>query len=281
MTSRLRDRRRKSERTPGIWRGPAGAEATAERPVIEHGSKGRVFVSWRAFSALIVFCLVIVLMLFFSSDAFYVHSVSVGGLHYLSKEEIFTFANIANLHIFWVDPEQVRRDVLREPTVADATVYISWPPDMVQIIVEERAPAMIWVQAGVSVWVDLQGRVMRLREDRTDLPQILVDDLVEGAIGGNVLVPTDVVNGAIQLAELLPQVNAFRYNPDRGLGYLHPSGWQVWFGVGSNMSEKMLIYQAIEQNLLSRGIVPYAIDVENPDAPYICIDDTPCARRTS
>lgn len=277
MTSRLRDRRRKEARTPGIWRGSLAAES-GERPVIEHGTRGRVFVSWRAFSGLIILVLVIVLLLFFSSDAFYVHTISVGGLRYLTKEEIFTFANIANMHIFWVDPEQVRRDVMREPTVADATVYIGWPPDMVQIIIEEREPALIWVQAGVSVWVDLHGRVMRLREDRSDLPQILVDDLVEGAIGGNVLVPTDVVNGAIQLSELLPQVDVFRYNPHSGLGYQHPSGWQVWFGVGSDMAEKMLIYQGIEQNLLSRGIVPYKISIENPDAPYICIDNTPCAR---
>jgi hypothetical protein len=278
MSSRLRDRRRKEQRAPAIWHGAVAAE-TGERSAVQHGSRGRSRMSWRLVSLLLIISLSIVLALFFSSNAFYVHSVSVGGLRYLTKEEIFTYANIANLHVFWIDPDQVRRNIMREPTVADARVYIAWPPNMVQIIIEEREPALIWIQSGVAVWVDLRGRVMQLREDRSDLPRVLVDDIDGDELGLNVQVPSDVVNGVLQLAELLPGVDGFRYNANKGLGYNHPNGWQVWFGVGMDMPEKLLIYEAVERDVVTRGIVPYEINVVNPDAPYYCIDGSACSRR--
>ena len=91
-----------------------------------------------------------VLALLFSSDAFYVHSIAVGGLKYMSSNEIFTLTNVTNMHIFWVDPDQVRADILSSPTIADAQVRIGWPPNMVQIVITEREPALVWEQAGTA-----------------------------------------------------------------------------------------------------------------------------------
>ena len=69
-------------------------------------------------SLLVVVGLLAVLFLFFSSDAFYIHSISVGGLTYMTKEEVFALTDIANLHVFWVDPVTVRTAIMRSPTVA-------------------------------------------------------------------------------------------------------------------------------------------------------------------
>lgn len=250
-----------------------------DRPALPHGSRGRVAISWRFFSGVIVFSMVLVLVLFFSSDAFYVHSISVGGLRYLTKEEIFTFADIANLHVFWLDPEQVRQSVLREATVADATVYIGWPPNIVQIIIEEREPALVWVQGGVAVWIDLQGRKMNLREDRPELIRIVVDS-IEGELRDTAPIQLEIVTGALQLQNLLPELRLLRYNRAKGLGYQHPNGWQVWFGVGTDMRQKVLVYESIMQSLQAQGKTPFEINISNLRAPYYCEDNTPCALRT-
>jgi hypothetical protein len=130
------------------------------------------------------------------------------------------------------------------------------------------------------VWIDLHGRIMKLREDRADLPRVLVDDTIDSELGDNVLVPSAVVNGALQLAELLPEVNEFRYTPDYGLGYRDSGGWEIWFGTGTDMPEKLLIYEAVKTNLQTRNIVPFAINVANPDAPFYCLENTDCARHT-
>ncbi|MBZ0288408.1 MAG: FtsQ-type POTRA domain-containing protein, partial [Anaerolineae bacterium] len=226
-----RQRRRATGRTPGIWQG--NLESADDRPAVQHGVRGRVFVSWRLFSALIILILILVLWLFFSADLFYVHSVAVGGLQYLTKEEVFALSDIANMHIFWIDPQTVRQAILRSPTVADARVEVGWPPNMVQIIVEERQPALVWEQAGVATWIDLQGRIMQQREDRPDLLRISRVPAVGEApapLGPNDRLDANIVNGALQLKSLYPNVTVLRYHPDKGLGFGDAGGWEAWFG---------------------------------------------------
>lgn len=267
MTSRLRDRRRTTNREPGILRGPVGAAVPAERPVVQHGAKRLGFASWRMFSTFIVVSLSILLFLFFSTDLFYVHSIAVGGLKYMSKEEIFALTNIANMQIFWVDPQEVRRNILRSPTVAEADVQVGWPPQMVQISIQEREPAVVWVQSGLPTWVDIQGRVMSQREDRSDLLQVQ-SDVADGPLGQNVQLEVDIISGALQLKALNPSMTTVRYNPAKGLGYQDQRGWMAWFGVGTDMPEKIAIYNAIVNNLIERGVQVSEINVVNPDAPF-------------
>jgi hypothetical protein len=268
MASRSRDiARRRSARAPGVIGAPAAVLETAERPLVQHGVRGRVFISWRVFSGLIVLSLVFVLFMFFSADAFYVHTIAVGGLDYMTKEEIFALADIANTHIFWIDPQIVRQSILRSPTIADASVYIGWPPNMVQIVVQERAPALVWEQDGIAVWIDLRGKVMRQRENRPDLLRISADSTGEPPVD----IAEAVVNGALQLRTLYPNIEVLRYNPDKGLGYSDGRGWMVWFGAGTDMPEKLLIYNAVVADLAARGIFPTEINVGNPDAPYYSV----------
>ncbi|MEP7292496.1 MAG: FtsQ-type POTRA domain-containing protein [Chloroflexota bacterium] len=267
MTSKLRETRR-SSRTPAIWRGRQTAEVEQRAPV-QQAVRGRFTMHWRIVSGLIVLSLLMVLALFFTSDAFYVRSIAVGGLKYMTSNEIFTLTNVTGMQIFWVDPEQVRTDILRSPTVADAQVRIGWPPNMVQIITTEREPAMVWEQAGTATWIDLQGRVMRQREDRGDLLRVAVDPLITGPVGS--AIESDIVIGAVQLQSLLPGIRLLRYHPDKGLGYNDSRGWQAWMGTGTNMPEKVAIYNRIVQSLQARGIVPTEVNVANPDAPFYSV----------
>ncbi len=267
MATRLREGRKRSERLPGVWRGAYAATDVAERLPVQHGARGRVFVGWRFFSGLIIFSLTLVLFLFFSADAFYVHSIAVGGLEDLTKEEVFALADIANLHVFWLNPAEVRQNILRSPTVADASVQVGWPPQMVQIIVQERQPALVWEQAGVATWIDVQGRVMQQRKDRPDLLRV-ADYVTEGPLGANMQIDTEIVTGALQLRELWSNIDVLRYHPYKGLGYQDGRGWEVWFGVGTNMPDKRLVYEAMVESLLSRGVQPLEINVADPDAPF-------------
>ncbi|MBZ0281970.1 MAG: FtsQ-type POTRA domain-containing protein [Anaerolineae bacterium] len=270
MTSRLRERRRSSSREPGILRGPGvPSTGTGGFAPVEHGARRRGVVGWRAISAMIVLALSAVLFMFFAVPIFYVHSIAVGGLKYLTKEEVFALTDVANMHVFWINPETVRQSILRSPTIADARVTISWPPNMVQIVVQEREPALVWEQTGVATWVDVQGRVMYQHEERPDLVKIasLISD---GPMGQNVQLNLDIVTGALQLKQLRPNIDVLRYDPVKGLGYPDGRGWMVWFGIGTDMPEKLLIYETIVSDLQARGIVPTTVDVGNPDAPVYC-----------
>lgn len=260
----FRDRRR--TRYAGIWRG-AGDRTLDDIPVVEHSQPRRVAVNWRLFSGAIVLCLVIVLGLFFAADAFYIRSIAVGGLKYLTKEEIFNYADIANYHVFWVSPEMVRQNLLRYPSIANAEVSLSWPPNMVHIVVEEREPALIWEQEGTRSWVDVTGRMMALRQDRTDLIQIGTSMTYEDSPLQSGHVSEDIVYGALELQDVMPDLLTLRYDAIKGLGMRSPDGADVWFGVGTGMAEKYAIYQAVQADLASQGFQAWEINITDPDYP--------------
>ena len=265
MASRSREGRRREGRTPGVWRGPLAA--TTERPA-QHSARARSLLGWRLISAFLIICLVGVLFVFFTTDIFYVHSIQVGGLEFLTKEEVFALTDIADMHIFWVGPDQVREAVLRSPTIADAQVEVGWPPQMVKIIIEERQPALVWEQAGAATWIDVQGRVMLLREDRPELLRIQAIGEVEGPLGQNVQVDVDVVSGALQLRTIFPQLAVLSYHPEKGLGYTDGRGWDAWFGTGTDMPEKLVVYDALVRDLIARNIQPREVNVASPHAPF-------------
>lgn len=241
-------------------------------PTVQHGARSG-FLNWRIFSGLIVVGLCVVIFLFFSADAFYIHTVGVSGLRYLKKEEIFRWADIADTHLFWVDPSQVREAIMRAPAVADVEVILGWPPNMVLLNVQEREPALVWRQGDVDVWVDIHGYIlMQPPEERSDLVSVTVEG--EGAdeiVDPNVRIPAEIVSGALQLGELVRNI-PLRYdpNPTRGLGFVGEGGWDAWFGAGTDMPTKILVYEQMVVSWQSSGRVPQTINVANPDSPYDC-----------
>jgi hypothetical protein len=271
-TARSRQQRRRTGRAPGVWRG--SQIQAGERPILEHGVRERFEISWRMFSGLIVVILSVVLTMFFATDFFYVRHVTVAGTRYLDESEVFRYADIAEMHIFWIDPGEVRQVILASsPVVADARVFVGWPPDMVRILIEEREPALIWVQSGVTALVDLQGRILRYPPDGESVPNLLrvvSESGVDGPPGVEAPIPADAVSGALQLRTLLAGLDLLRYHNAKGLGFREPGGWDVWLGVGTDMPNKLLVYEALRDNLLARGITPVEINVANLDAVYVC-----------
>jgi hypothetical protein len=232
-------------------------------------------ISWRMFSGLIVTGLTLVLLVFFVTDLFYVRSINLEGARYLTESEVFRYTEIAEQHIFWVDPDTVRQRILNaSPLVANAEVQIGWPPDMVTIRVEEREPALLWSQAGVRVLLDVQGNVLRSpRDDEVfpELPQVVADNSFnEPRIPGNP-VPVDVIAGTLQLQNVIAGLPPLRYNAEKGLGFREASGsWDVWLGSGTDMVNKLRVYETLRDNLLARGITPVEINVADLDAVYYC-----------
>lgn len=281
-SARSRQERRKnkgtsSTRTAGVLRGGILPQSRAERSALQHGVRDGVGVSWRAVSGLIIICLLGVLFLFFGTDFFYVRNIRVAGADYLDESEIFRYADIAEAHIFWLDPPRIRQNILdASPVIAEARVVVGWPPDMVRIVIEEREPALIWIQSGVAALVDIQGRVLRFPPDEEvaqypNLLRVIVDPNIIDPPLPNEVLDVNAVNGALQLQNLLAGIQELRYDPINGLGYREPgTTWDVWLGTGIDMDQKLLIYETLSNNLRSRGIIPLVINVVNPASAYYC-----------
>ena len=70
------------------------------------------------------------------------------------------------------------------------------------------------------------------------------------------------------LRELRPNINQLYYRPAGGLSYQDGRGWRAYFGEGTDMNQKLVVYEAIVADLESRGLTPAYISVSNQEKPY-------------
>ncbi|MBK8137527.1 MAG: FtsQ-type POTRA domain-containing protein [Chloroflexi bacterium] len=257
-------RRNRTDREALVLRRDEAPESSAE---LDHGVRINA-INWRFVSGLMVATLGLVAVMMLRADIFIVRGIAVNGTSYLDTREIFRYTGIADQHVLTVDPAAVQRALLEIPTIAEADISLGWPPDMVRIRIVEREPALLWNQNGVEAWVDIHGRVLTAPpEDRPGLLRVVTRG-VEDPISINDRIPQDVVDGARQLQELVPNERRLRYDPFLGLGFRDDRGWEAWFGSGLDMPVKILVYQRMVEDLLARGVTPSVVNVANPDRPY-------------
>lgn len=266
--ARARQRRQRGTNYTGILR--SGTQRPTENTA-QAAERGFSF-SWRWLSGALVLGLSSLLVFFFATDALYVSRIGVSGLEYMNQQEVYDYAAINNLHIFWLEPGAVRENLMRFPTVADAQVRVGWPPMMVNVIVEERQPALIWEQGARAMWVDINGTVMPLRAERDDLVRVVAEETVPEDFVAEAALDPAIVYGVLQLHDLQPTLQRWRYDATNGLGYENEAGWNVWFGTGTGMPEKWQIYNTIAASAQARGIAVQDLNVADPDAPYYTVE---------
>jgi POTRA domain, FtsQ-type len=246
-------------------------------------STWHIYISTRWFSALIVVALLLVLYLFLTRPIFFVDVMFIGGNKYLSAAELYDRTGAAKKHVFEIDPQAIVRALEEDPSIADATVELGWPPQILQISVTEREPAMIWEQASRRVWVDITGKVMEQRVDRPDLVRVTVMDPLKGLnwgpcpnqgteefLGRGDCIDPVTVAGALAFKKLYPNVQELIYTPGKGLGYRHGGGWMLWFGDGTDIVMKMAVNATIVKEVYEKaGRQLVEVNVTNPDAPVI------------
>ncbi|MBK9053200.1 MAG: hypothetical protein IPL78_20535 [Chloroflexi bacterium] len=58
------------------------------------------------------------------------------------------------------------------------------------------------------------------------------------------------------LKQLRPNIDRLFYEPADGLSYQDGRGWQAYFGTGTDMHQKLVVYETIVADLLARGKTP-------------------------
>ncbi len=270
MASHVQAHRRQPDRAPGVLHRTTPGTIPKLSTTVRREQR-RAFSRWRVISAVLFVLFGLTLLAFFTSDVFYVRAIQVRGNTFIISEEVFAYSELADYHMFWLDPDEIRENVLRSPSVADITVEVGWPPDLVTLLVQERQPALVWSDAGDETWIDIQGRVMPARAEMPGLLHVnLVNDGPDGPLPSAEDFTKDMVLGALRLREVLPEGDHLDYHPVHGLGWTNEQGWQVWMGTDSAavMDEKIKIYDVLVENLNSRAIDVAELNIANPDAPF-------------
>ncbi len=227
-------------------------------------------------------------------ENFYLTAIPVEGVISVPATEVVQASNLAGSHIFAADPGTAAQQIMDNvPGIISAQVTLNWP-NQVQITVTEDSPIAIWVEGSNQFWVTRTGRLVPARSASLGLLMIqsevegvsaatavtatpTADDqtegedaavVVESAAANMRFLPHDVLAGALQLKQLRPNIDRLYYRPSSGLSYQDGRGWRVFFGTGTDMSQKLVVYETIVEDLLAQGLTPQYVSVSNQEKPY-------------
>lgn len=227
-------------------------------------------------------------------EGFFLKLVPVEGAASIPPDEVVSASGLGGAHIFAVEPQLAAQRVDDMPGVISATVALEWPNQAI-IQISEESPVAVWEQSGQRYWVNDNGELVPARIDIPGLlhiiaegpapnPAAVEDTAIETAIEGEeeaeedgaeaadvtrvLFVPQPVLQGALQLKELRPNIEALNYDPGAGLSYQDGRGWRAYFGTGADMAQKLVVYETLVETLVAQGITPQYVSVQNQEKPF-------------
>lgn len=232
----------------------------------------RSFVFSARWVSLGLFSLVVyALFLTGMNEQFYLTTIPVDGTFSISANEIVQSSGLAGVHIFAADPNDAAEKLAQIPGVLGATVTLRWPNEVL-VQIQEDEPIAVWVEGNTRYWITGNGHIIPARSQSLGLLQIQSDLISSGEDeSGQAAAPfvsQELLQGALQLQTLLPQISTLSYRPSSGLSFEDSRGWTVYWGTGTDMQQKLVIYETIVAQLEQQGLLPLYISVSNKEKPY-------------
>ncbi len=248
-------------------------------------------LGWRLLSAALVFCVTAMLFALWNAPFFQLDQARLTGAKRLTADDINTVLKVQGMSVVQASPREMESELKAAfPDLSSVRVSVALPAGLT-VKVTERQPVIAWKQGDTVQWIDKNGYAFPVRGDSGNL--VAVDAsaapsstssaavaLQSAALATGKAAPAqnaaptafldpDLVNAILTLGPKVPQGTTLAYNPDYGLGWNDPQGWQVFFGKNLNdMDEKLAQYQAIAAELTRQNIHPVLISVEFPRAPF-------------
>jgi cell division septal protein FtsQ len=260
------------KRQTATSRGMTTRRFNAAAPALRGGLRALPFalphfdVSWRWASMALVMVLSAVLFHLFSSPRYFINSINLSGVQYIHGEEIYEASGVDNLNIFWVNADEIQKNVEAIPGIKSVELEVRWP-NQVFIAISENTPVLAWSQGGQTMWVDQEGVIFPARAELPELLPIVVDDATTVPTPDQ-RVPAAAIQAAMELKQLRNNIEMLHYDAINGLSYQDGRSWRGYFGVGTGMDVKLKVYETLVENLLSRGIQPSIVNVVDADAPF-------------
>ncbi len=226
-------------------------------------------------------------------EDFYITLIPVEGVASIPPTEVVQASGLGGIHIFAAEPQAAAQRIDEMPGVISATVSLEWPNHAL-IQLREDSPVALWESEGQMYWVNEDGELIPARIDVPGLLHIIAEGPVAapasapvameedageeaGEAGETVetvetapilFVPEPVLQGALQLRELRPNIEALYYDPGGGLSYQDGRGWRAYFGAGTDMAQKLAVYETLVAQLVAEGVTPQYVSVQNQERPF-------------
>ncbi|HOZ38674.1 MAG TPA: FtsQ-type POTRA domain-containing protein [Anaerolineaceae bacterium] len=243
--------------------------------------------SWRLLSGLIAVGMIVLLFMMGTSTVFAVDEVNLSGGFRVPAEEIAQKLDLQGVSIISVMPSEVENQILEAfPDVKAAEVKVNMPAG-IDILIEERIPALLWLKnEEVVYWIDQEGFAFTVRGEATLPIRVYANSEPPHPLGWVApeltlkedeaetteilpLVDPAFVTTVQKLNSIKPAESPMLYDEMNGLGWMDPHGWQVYFGDDDeNIDLKLMEYTKIVETILDRNLQPVLISMEFLHAPY-------------
>ncbi len=249
------------------------------------GLKG-VILSARWLSLGLLLFTVFALYLTATEEQFYLTAIPVAGTISIPPDEIVAASGLGGAHVFSADPNEAAARIAELPGVVSSKVTLSWP-NQVEIEIVEDTPVAVWQEGNQQYWITKRYELIPARTPAIGLLTIeyeapptpaadglnteATDETGETAVSPHAaigFIPDDVLLGALQLRQLRPNIDKLFYRPASGLSYQDGRGWRAFFGTGTDMNQKLAVYETIVADLQARQIQPAYVSVSNQAKPY-------------
>ncbi len=235
----------------------------------------------RWLSGLLALGLAVLLYYAWNAPMFQVAGASFEGLDRLEERDLNQVMGLGAIPVFLLNPLRLENDLrVAFPELLDVSVAVGWP-NKVDVVLEERVPILIWQHPQGVVLVDGSGVSFISRADAGSLlvveaPRMIIapvdetgNPLVANPYVGRQLLSEGQVSALVALSQAAPAGAVMLFDPDHGMGWRDPGGWDVYFGVdGSDIGAKMQVYIALVGEVAAEEISPKMISVEHLHAPY-------------
>lgn len=200
-------------------------------------------------------------------DRFYVNSINVTGNARVSAASIVEKSGVQGTHIFWLKPEEVARQLLAAlPSIRSAKMSCTFPAECT-LQVEERQPIVAWQYGKALTWIDAD-HVAFAAEGKSVGPLITIEATQGPALFPGERADQQSIDAALAVAQAMPEVQHYRYTTQYGLEFDDARGFPVYLGLGWNMADRVMIWQALRAELIAKKILPKFVDVREPLAAY-------------
>jgi cell division septal protein FtsQ len=200
-------------------------------------------------------------------DRFYVNSINVTGNARVSAANIIEKSGVQGTHIFWLKPAEVAQQLLHDlPSIRSATLTCDFPADCT-LHVEERQPLVAWQYGNALTWIDAE-HVAFAAEGKNAGTLITIEATQGPALFPGQRADQQLIDAALAVAQAMPEVQRYRYTEKSGLEFSDARGFPVYLGLGSNMADRVMVWQALRAKLIEQDILPKFVDVRNPLAAY-------------
>jgi len=213
-----------------------------------------------------------------NAPAFRVGTVTVQGAERMHPQLVERALGVTGQPVFLIWPSRLeQRLMVLFPHLLSAQVTVGWPA-RVTVRVVERTPLIAWERDIGRLFIAEDGvGWMPLPEEPAPAVHVIalgpLPPLAPTTHARSQVLSPEVVQLAVQLHSLKPQEATVIYDPQRGLGWRDPRGWEVFFGWdASNLGVRVRVAQATVARLEQQNRRPVLIDLQDLAAPFVMLE---------